>query len=1276
MLELWGNRAALRWLTAADAILYLYILYWFWKAQRADEALRVSVGSPPRVRLFAIVSTALGVVSVGAYLALVLYLDAAISSVPLALSLSLVALGVFNAGLTPILSFTLRVQRSRQRARSAGPSVAPSPLLRALSDHSGRKQVLQFVLVFIALLLLIIAAMRPQTSGKQHKVKHNGVDIVFAVDLSKSMLAEDLKPSRLQAARNEVHALLDQLKGERVGLVVFTATAFSQCPLTSDYGVLHNYIDSIEPHLMPRGGTAIGRAIDEARYLLSGQNPRRERMLAEGSGRASAPKPPAPAGTQNNKLLILFSDGEDHETDPQRAALAARQDNIRIFTVGLGTPSGSSIPKFKDDLRVGVETHHGAPIHTRMDEALLRDVASSTGGLYISYAGPNSVVQPVLEQIARMDSMQHESDQTRYRDDHFFLLLWPAALLLALSGLLGDRKGFSWRGLGLARGGEAASAKPSPARAKRRRKPGASSAAVVILFACVAAASLSQQGCAAEDKPQADKPLFERPNAHVEAANQHLSDRKVNAALDAYRQAAIDLPKHPILDYNFGVATFYLSDVTDPNVESPEDALQRALVYLERALRAPLSDTDTHFRIHYNIGNTYLKLARRLILNPPAQNPNDPLPALDPLLKAADSYAQALSFTPDSDDARYNLELALALTTPPCSQFEDEFEPNNDPASASANPPDLIALAKSKKPTHTLCGGDDDLFPLPPDAAPGDRIHVSATFSRLPQRKKQPPLDDSALLEFAQIEVAVIDAKGNTLSGVLLSPPAASAVDPANPVNPAPPVDPLAPVLAQDLGPEQPPAKPIQKLTREIPPLTLAATLPSGEAPALPLFVRVRGLDNAEALYSIRIDHRPPCQKLDDPLESNNTLADAKRLTPDLAMPRGGPIPLPPTGDHYQLRACPADEDWFSLRTSPGDALFIDLNPAKDPLTDLPPKLTLELFADDDPTPIRSAGLDANGLTLQDGLLNMELFDLDPLMAEGHLLRLRVSAVDAQQEGNYTLTIYHYPPCPSGDDPLAPNHAAISRSTLDPKQKFIRYLRVCPATPDFFLAQAKGPEEPPAPTPAPNAPPAPTPAPPPGAGPDTTNQLPEPPVVGFNAHIEYDPRFGDLSLTARDPDDQSILPKGEGAVGKSQTPKKQIKTITLEGALEGQEFQLDVKGDPSFYSLYLLNNDEQDKAENQGGSGNSGTPQDPSEPQEPQGDNPQPQDPQDDPQGQGDQPPPDEPPPDGQGNPGDPDGERRQQELTEDFLEDLERRDRGLHRLDPDVDDSSPLNDW
>ncbi len=447
MLELWGNRQALRWLTAADIILYLYILYWFWKLQRADEALRVALDGPnaPKRLLFPAVAALLGVANAVCFYAFTAYLDATLSSVPIAIGTALAALLLTNALSTLILSALLRAHRRATPRPTSGPSPASvESMFASLSERSGRKQVLQFTLVFSALLLIIFAVMRPQTTGKQHKVKRQGTDIVFAIDLSKSMLAEDLKPNRLQVARNEVHAVLDQLKGDRVGLVVFTATALPQCPLTADYGVLHSYIDAIEPSLMPRGGTAIGRAIDESRYLLTGKNPRRDRIITSRDPNATTDQKSPSSAPKRDSIIVLFSDGEDHETDPQRAALAARQDNIRIITIGLGTSSGSNIPKLKDGLRSGIETHQGAPIHTRMDEPLLRDIASSTSGLYIPYSGPGSVAQPLLEQIERMDRMQYENDLTRYRDDHFPLLLWPATLLLLLASSLGDRRGFQW----------------------------------------------------------------------------------------------------------------------------------------------------------------------------------------------------------------------------------------------------------------------------------------------------------------------------------------------------------------------------------------------------------------------------------------------------------------------------------------------------------------------------------------------------------------------------------------------------------------------------------------------------------------------------------------------------------------------------------------------------------------------------------------------------------------------------------------------------------------
>ncbi|HKN46643.1 MAG TPA: VWA domain-containing protein, partial [Candidatus Polarisedimenticolia bacterium] len=193
-------------------------------------------------------------------------------------------------------------------------------LVRRLSPTSStERRVIKAALVVASALFLVLALARPQWGARLETVSRRGVDVIVAVDTSLSMLTEDVKPNRLAQARAAVASLLDMLQGDRVGLVAFSGTAYVACPLTLDYGAASMFVDVLDPDLLPVPGTAVAESIRAALRAFH-SNERR------------------------NKVLIMMTDGEDHEGDVQAAARAAADEGITIYTVGVGTPNGEPIP--------------------------------------------------------------------------------------------------------------------------------------------------------------------------------------------------------------------------------------------------------------------------------------------------------------------------------------------------------------------------------------------------------------------------------------------------------------------------------------------------------------------------------------------------------------------------------------------------------------------------------------------------------------------------------------------------------------------------------------------------------------------------------------------------------------------------------------------------------------------------------------------------------------------------------------------------------------------
>ena len=267
------------------------------------------------------------------------------------------------------------------------------------------------------LFLLFFAAAGPQCGERTELVKRSGIDLVIAIDASNSMLARDVKPSRLERAKLEVTALLDRLKGDRVGLIVFAGDAFVQCPLTTDYAAARLFLRAIDPAAMPQQGTAIASALLEAKQVL------------EGGGRGSAAK-----------AVLLITDGEDQEGDALKAAGELGEAGIRIYAVAVGSETGEPIPIVdKDNNITGYKKDkEGKTVLSRTDLAGLRELASHGGGLVLRGTGSDLGVLQALPELDKLQKGELESRLAVQYDDKYGWFAWPAFVLLALGASLSD----------------------------------------------------------------------------------------------------------------------------------------------------------------------------------------------------------------------------------------------------------------------------------------------------------------------------------------------------------------------------------------------------------------------------------------------------------------------------------------------------------------------------------------------------------------------------------------------------------------------------------------------------------------------------------------------------------------------------------------------------------------------------------------------------------------------------------------------------------------------
>ena len=290
-----------------------------------------------------------------------------------------------------------------------------------------KKAILQFipsrrrwrrVFLLLGYCFFVLAAMRPQIGTKLEKVKREGIDIVFALDVSKSMLAEDLKPDRLANAKNEIRAFIAHQTDDRVGLVAFAGDAFLACPLTLDYDAFLMFLASVDVSSIDAPGTDIARAIDVCRKAFTDDKPR-------------------------YKAIILITDGEQTAPgDPISSAIDAAKSGVRIFTIGVGTPSGAPIPvKDKSGNIVGYKKdENGAIVTSHLDETTLSEIAERTGGKYFPARPGSEELHKILAEIDKMGKKELESITYSHYDERFYYPLGAAIFLIFLFWIFPERR--------------------------------------------------------------------------------------------------------------------------------------------------------------------------------------------------------------------------------------------------------------------------------------------------------------------------------------------------------------------------------------------------------------------------------------------------------------------------------------------------------------------------------------------------------------------------------------------------------------------------------------------------------------------------------------------------------------------------------------------------------------------------------------------------------------------------------------------------------------------
>jgi Ca-activated chloride channel family protein len=304
----------------------------------------------------------------------------------------------------------------RRRERKLGLLLDGEASARLAPERSRARVWAKALLWLLACALAILALARPQWGSRWQEVRRRGLDILVVLDTSNSMRAADLKPDRLQRAKWGIADLLGKLSGDRIGLVAFAGSSFLACPLTVDYAAFSMMLDDVRPGIIPRGGTAIAQALQTA---LEG---------FEGKGDA-------------DRVIVLITDGEDHEGGIDQAIARLRERKVRVFAVGVGATAGEAIPAAGGAGDAFLRDRSGNVVRTALKEEVLEKLAFATGGQYVRATADDFGLERAYSQgMANLQRDERESKLTRVYVERFPWFLAAAALLLVLESLLGERR--------------------------------------------------------------------------------------------------------------------------------------------------------------------------------------------------------------------------------------------------------------------------------------------------------------------------------------------------------------------------------------------------------------------------------------------------------------------------------------------------------------------------------------------------------------------------------------------------------------------------------------------------------------------------------------------------------------------------------------------------------------------------------------------------------------------------------------------------------------------
>jgi Ca-activated chloride channel family protein len=305
---------------------------------------------------------------------------------------------------------------SRIKRRKAMAKFGQREILSVLMpDASKARPTIKYFLLLLALTSIIIGIARPQFGSQLKNVKREGIEIMIALDVSNSMMAEDIEPNRLERSKRAISQLVDKLSDDKIGLIVFAGEAYTQLPITSDYVSAKLFLNSISTQIVPTQGTAIGAAINLAAKSFSPQ-------------------------FVGNKVIIVITDGENHEDDALGAAANAAEQGIVVHTIGLGSPKGALIPDYSNGQKGYKKDSKGNTIVTKLDEQMLQKIAQAGKGMYIRANNTQMGLNALFNEVNKMEKTELESQVYADYDEKFQYFLGFGIFLLLVDFIVLERK--------------------------------------------------------------------------------------------------------------------------------------------------------------------------------------------------------------------------------------------------------------------------------------------------------------------------------------------------------------------------------------------------------------------------------------------------------------------------------------------------------------------------------------------------------------------------------------------------------------------------------------------------------------------------------------------------------------------------------------------------------------------------------------------------------------------------------------------------------------------